>query len=260
MILEDLFEIRNSNQVGKLSDEQVDRLKYVLEQINIGVPLQYAVEVAHFYGRRFKVTKDVLIPRPETEELVYYALEAKGEGREKKLSVIDIGTGSGCIAITLKKEAPTWLVSAIDISLGALEIATENAKSLEANIEFLADDITNVKQQKISEGLWDIIISNPPYISESELGQMDQHVISHEPHLALFPENGSPKEMYAAILLYGRRALKKDGIICLELNEYMSSEIKNIAGNHGFQKTRVIKDLQGKDRILIAGQVLENTC
>jgi len=252
MILEDLFEIRNLNRVGVLTDDQVERLRTAVQEINAGAPLQYAVGLAHFYGRRFLVNKDVLIPRPETEELVFNALEAQVPNREMPIDVLDIGTGSGCIAITLKKEAPAWRLSALDVSLPALEVAAENAKNLHAEVAFYLDDITDIQEPIITDGAWDLIVSNPPYISESELNQMDQHVISHEPHLALFPQNGSPQEMYESILRYARLTLKKGGIICMELNEYLAAEIESIAKELGFNKVRLVKDLQGKSRMLFA--------
>lgn len=214
-------------------------------------PFQYIIEETDFFGLKFKVSPDVLIPRPETEELVEMIL--KDYGTEKNnLNILDIGTGSGCIAISLKKNIPDADVWAIDISVKALEIAEHNAKLNNTAVIFSEVDVLNpdVEYQLDS---YDIIISNPPYIAKSESKLMHTRVKEFEPHLALFVENIDPLIFYNKIIDLCRVHLNPGGKLYFELNSLFAGDIKNIAIRSGlFVSAEIIKDLSENNRFLKA--------
>ena len=214
-----------------------------IDKVNSGVPVQYVVGEAWFYGRKFSVDKSVLIPRPETEELVYMIcgdLKTRGS-----LSLVDIGTGSGCIAITIALELPEVSVTAIDISSQALDVARSNAEALDAYVEFNQRDFL----LEGVNGQYDVIVSNPPYVSASEFDELADAVRMHEPRVALGHESGDPLIFYRAIA--GTTALKEAGAIYVELNEFRAGEIDEVFRREGYN-TAIVKDMQGKDRILKA--------
>ncbi len=218
-------------------------------QINNHVPIQYIFGEAEFYGRPFKVSPSVLIPRPETELLIS---EIKNEVLKRKLpslKILDIGTGSGCIAITLALEISHALVQATDISEGAIVVAEENAKELNASVNF---NLHNILTEKILLGKFDLIVSNPPYISPEEKSAMKKNVLEYEPHLALFAPAEDPLAFYKAIALKCKSALIPNGSVWVEINEHFGKNVIEIFREHGYSSVRVIKDFDNKDRMVSA--------
>lgn len=219
-----------------------------VKQHSKGIPIQYILGYEWFYDYRFKVTKDTLIPRPETEEIVDKFLK---HAPSRSLTVLDIGTGTGAIAITIKKERPQDEVTGIDLSNAALTVSKENAAHLQADVRFLAGDLTApVKAEQ-----FDVVISNPPYIGENEKIDMDESVLKYEPQMALFAENNG-------LAIYQRLAeeipaiLKPDGQIFLEIGFRQGEAVKGI-----FQaafpnaKVEVEKDMSGHDRLITVKQI-----
>lgn len=211
-------------------------------------PIQYILGEAHFYGLDFAVSPAVLIPRPETEELVQLIVD---ENREKEgLKVLDIGTGSGCIAICLAKKLKRPEISAIDISEESLQIAKENAKRNEVKIDFQCVDILKDSFENIKYG---IIVSNPPYITITEKEKMQANVLNFEPAQALFVPNDKPLLFYEKIAIFASNYLNENGKIYFEINENFGSEVVNLLHSLTcFTQIRLIKDLQGKNRIVTA--------
>ena len=231
------------------SDEMGKKLRRLLN----GEPVQYVVGKAEFGGRIFRVTSDVLIPRPETYELCQW-LEEEERGKRKEerdLSILDIGTGSGCIAITLALDMPQAKVEAWDISADALAIARENAQELKANVKFeLVDVLSSLPAQG---GLgWVSIISNPPYICQKEAAEMEQHVLDHEPHQALFVPDEDPLLFYRAIAKYGQKALQKNGQLYFEINPAYYQELTKMLDEMGYSEIETRKDLFGRNRMIKA--------
>jgi release factor glutamine methyltransferase len=228
----------------RLSESEILSLHKMAVKIRDGMPLQYAMGTAYFMGREFRVDPRVLIPRPETEELVQLVLDTLGH--EKK-SVLDIGTGSGCIAISLKLERENWSVDAVDISSQALELASSNAHRLGAKVDFSALDILTVDPGKS----YDAIVSNPPYIASSESGEMQPNVLDYEPHLALFVPDNDPLVFYRRIAETGTRWLNPGGFIFVECNERLASETADIF-RRNYTDVRVLRDLQERPRMVFA--------
>jgi len=226
-----------------------DNVSYiiVLERLKNHEPIQYILSEAYFYGLKFKVDSSVLIPRPETEELVEMAINAF-KFKEVTLKMIDIGTGSGCIAISLKHNLPYADISALDISHSALEIAAQNAMSNQTSISLVQADIRDFQcTQK-----FDLIISNPPYITKMEATLMDKNVLNFEPHLALFVPDQNPLEFYVAIADFGLKSLKDDGLLFFEINANYGKETIEMLINKSFSDLLIFKDMQGKDRFITA--------
>jgi release factor glutamine methyltransferase len=224
--------------------EDVEQIEADLQQLLQHRPPQYLLGYEEFYGRRFKVTEDTLIPRPETEELVALCLNQTDDNAN--LRVVDIGTGTGAIAISLKLERPQWQVSAIDLSEAALTVAKENANQLGAAITFYqGDTLAPVNQQT-----WDVIVSNPPYISEQEWALMDPSVRRFEPQLALFAEENG-LAMYRKIAQQAREILAPNGKVFVEIGFQQGQAVQQIfAGAFPEKNSQVVKDLAGKDRIV----------
>lgn len=231
----------------ELNHEEEKRFFSVAAGLKTHKPIQYLLGEAYFYGSTFKVNEAVLIPRPETEELVDWILE---ENLENK-SIIDFGTGSGCIAISLKKHGKAASVTAVDISEAALKLATDNALRLEAAVNFIHADILNLD----IDGQFDIIVSNPPYITGTEMAEMHQNVLAHEPHLALFVPDERPLLFYEAIADFAVGHLKENGRLFFEINEYLSEETIHMLKDKGFTVITLKKDMQGKPRMILATMV-----
>jgi release factor glutamine methyltransferase len=190
-----------------------------------------------------------LIPRPETEELVDWVLEHIGKtiGRSgKPLNLLDVGTGSGCIAVSLKINLPVAQVFALDISEQALSIASDNAAMNQTDIRFINSDIRNY----ITQQRFDVIVSNPPYITLNEQAEMSENVLAHEPHLALFVSNEDPLVFYAAIADFALKNLVEDGLLFFEINEYLGKETVDLLSHKGLKNIELRKDMQGKDRMV----------
>lgn len=218
-----------------------------IARLNANEPVQYILGAADFFGREFYVNSSVLIPRPETELLVVESL-AYLNGIRRDTDILDIGTGSGCIAITLFLEATGCRVTAIDVSEAALAVARGNAERLGAKVHFEHHDI--IKKASF-DGKWDLIVSNPPYVLMKESSLMKKNVVEFEPHLALFVPDNDPLVFYNAIAGFGMDQLKDDGLVLVEINEAMGDETVTLFSDFGYE-ARIIRDLDGKDRIVAA--------
>lgn len=244
------------NKSINILESEVDTLNKILQRLKKNEPLQYILGSTHFYGMEIKVNPSVLIPRPETEELVHLILNTKPEtprperveGRNPKPRIIDIGTGSGCIAIALKKNIPNALVTGIDISEEALQTAKQNSLANSEDVSFLLHDVLN--NEPLPKA--DIIVSNPPYITHEEKQQMHKNVLEHEPHLALFVSNNDPLQFYKAITTKAVKSLSKGGLLFFELNPLYANEVLSLVKSAGFKQAQLIKDINGKNRILKA--------
>jgi release factor glutamine methyltransferase len=238
-----------------MQDREVEQFEKVKFRLLEGEPVQYVLGQADFYGFKFQVNPHVLIPRQETEELVYWIHHTvKKEFQGQKLQLLDIGTGTGCIPITLGKLNPQLSVSALDVSKEALEVAKENALRLEVPVIFYQLDI-------LLETAWeqlpvfDLIVSNPPYIPIKEQELMDQHVLEYEPSLALFVENEDPLLFYKKITAFALTHLKKGGYLFFETNAFNAGEVLDFMEKKGFTSVQIEKDLNGKDR-MVRGQLI----
>jgi release factor glutamine methyltransferase len=252
LIFEDVFEIKRSEilaeQEVSWSEHMGLRIADIAEKVNQYEPVQYIVGDSYFFGRKFKVTKDVLIPRPETEELIVEMLKychARLDGN--RLSILDVGSGSGCIPITLSLELPGSTVFSTDVSEAALAIATENCSKLKAKVIFLKH---NILEEEIVQSPLDIIVSNPPYIPYEENKEMRRNVTEFEPHLALFVPDNDPLLFYKSISTKATKSLNPGGLIIFEINERMGDAVKLLLLDLGFSNVEIIKDLSGKDRIV----------
>jgi len=225
------------------------KFEIILNELSGGKPVQYAIGDTEFYGLPFKVNPSVLIPRPETEELVDWILNDQEISRQSG-NVIDIGTGSGCIAISLKKNLSQAHVFAMDISREALETAKGNALLNQVEVDFIHDDILN--PSNTCSKMFDVIVSNPPYITENEKREMHQNVLAHEPHTALFVSNEKPLVFYEAIAEFAKKHLCKGGSLFFEINEYLGKQTVEMLSAKGFVDIVLRKDMQGKDRMVKA--------
>jgi release factor glutamine methyltransferase len=214
------------------------------------VPLQYVLGIAHFLDLEFEVNPSVLIPRPETEELVSLILKKHSIlAYDGKLQIIDIGTGSGCIAISLKHYIPLSTVAAIDSSLEAISVATANAKRNGVDIEFIQADILD-KSQWDSLPACDLIVSNPPYVTHAEKQFMQRNVLDFEPHSALFVPDNDPLIFYRLIFAFAKLKLSNNGSLWFEINEMFGADLRELAINQGFKEANIIFDIRGKSRFL----------
>ncbi|HEX8376966.1 MAG TPA: peptide chain release factor N(5)-glutamine methyltransferase [Pedobacter sp.] len=222
----------------------------ILDELRFGKPIQQVLGEADFFGLRFKVNSRVLVPRPETEELVHWVLESIKLDNILSSNILDIGTGSGCIPIAIKKNLPLSSVTAIDISKDALEIARQNCELNDVEVNLLEADILNA-DYSISNSGFDIIISNPPYITYSEKGAMHPNVLTHEPHEALFVPDENPLLFYKAIADFSVSHLNKPGYLFFEINEHYGDETIALLVKKGFE-AELKSDLQGKHRMIRA--------
>jgi len=234
-----------------LHSDTIAKLNYSLHRLLLHEPVQYILGETWFCNLRFKVNKHVLIPRPETEELVEWIIEdAKKENNEQHLSILDIGTGSGCIAITLKKKLPAANIAALDVSKEALTTARENAIDNDVKIDFIQRDFLD---ESSWEGLqqFDIIVSNPPYIPVNEKEKLNKNVALFEPHTALFVPDHSPLLFYEKIALFAKKHLKEDGRIYAETHEEFANATAHVFSKQ-FQEVELKHDLLGKNRMVKA--------
>ncbi len=218
----------------------------ILERLKKHEPIQYIFEETEFFNLKLKVNKHTLIPRQETELLVYNIIK-KNEQR-KNINILDIGTGSGCIAISLAKNIPSSNVSATDISENTLHVAYENAKKNKTNINFIIEDV--LKSNNEQKEKFDIILSNPPYVTEKEKKQMQKNVLNFEPKSALFVPNEKPLIFYEAIIFKAKKMLNTEGQLWFEINEKYGKEVAQLMKTQGFNNIEVIKDYNNKDRIV----------
>jgi release factor glutamine methyltransferase len=240
--------------IGKdtqLSANDQAELAEITRRLEQQEPIQYILGQADFCGRTFLVNQNVLIPRPETEELCRWIIsEFRDESLEfSDYSILDIGTGSGCIAITLTAELPKAQVTAWDISEEALRVARENAIRLHYNVTFELTDALNAPQ---ADKRWDVIVSNPPYICNKERACMEANVLEHEPHTALFVPDDSPLLFYKAIAQYGLTALKTGGWLYFEMNPIYAQELTELLSEMSYHDINIKNDAYGKQRMIRA--------
>ena len=236
----------------RFSESEMLTLHFAVKELLKNKPIQYVLGETEFCGMRFFVDENVLIPRPETEEIVQKIANSVGTRRATSVhcSILDIGTGSGCIAISLAKMLKNSVVTAVDVSEKALEVAKKNAKANNVNVRFVLDDILNPQNPELIDNQYDIIVSNPPYVCESEKSEMRANVLDYEPSSALFVSDGDPLVFYRKILEFAQKALKPDGEVWFEINERFGKETKDLCLEKGFKNAEIIKDFRGKDRIL----------
>lgn len=229
--------------VEEMTAEKTAELNKIFGRLMEGEPVQYVLGRAEFSGRWFNVRPGVLIPRPETEELcAWITADSKASASPK---VLDIGTGSGCIAITLQLDMPESKVTAWDISADALDVARENAQQLGANVNFVKLDALNAKP----EGEWDVIVSNPPYICEKEKKDMAVNVLEHEPHTALFVPDADPLLFYRAITRLAVQTLSKGGRLYFEINPIYADDTCHMMRAEGMTAVELRSDMYGKQRM-----------
>lgn len=237
--------LRASHEVPAFFPEKLEQIIARLERQE---PIQHILGVAQFHGHRFRVTCDTLVPRPETEQLVDIIVDEQGDRQD--LRVMDVGTGTGCIAISLARALRFAQVTAIDISSEALAVAQENAKLLKTRIKWLQADI-------LSMPLWpaaslDIVVSNPPYVCFGEQAQMEHNVLDYEPYIALFVPDNDPLLFYRHIASQAAQALVSGGRLYLEVNRRFAHDVADLLQSHGLVDTRVMHDSFGNDRFVTA--------
>src|SRR5690606_24002301 len=235
--------VLNGNE--SISIENQQQIDEVFNRLQDNEPIQYITQQANFYGYKFKVSPATLIPRRETEELVEWVLSEMKNEPQKKWRVLDIGTGSGCIPITIKKEFPLAEVFAIDVSVEALAVAKKNAENLNVPITFIEQDILTTEYLDS----YDIIISNPPYVRNLEKAEIKNNVLHYEPHLALFVEDNDPLIFYRKITQLGQKSLTENGMLFFEINQYLGNEMNEMVSEY-FNMVELRKDLQGNERMM----------
>ncbi len=223
---------------------QENKLEEIVQRINTHEPIQYILGEAAFYGRMFTVNPSVLIPRPETEELVRCVINFVHQ-TNKAGKIIDVGTGSGCISVTLALELPGSEIFATDISASALQVASDNALKKGVQVQFLKHDILRTSLPVSA----DVIVSNPPYVTRSEQNTMSANV-KYEPELALFVDSENPLVFYKVLIEKAKESLRPNGLLAVEINERFGEEVLQLFRSHKFEHVQVLSDLYGKDRIV----------
>ena len=254
ILMEEILELQRIDTVLKphflITEEKLIDLKNILKRLLKEEPIQYILGNTEFYGLPFLVNKNTLIPRSETEDLVAWVLAETNllvTNKQKEISILDIGTGTGCIPISLAKKLSAVHISAIDISLEALTIAKQNALLNNVTINFIAADILKTK---VLTQQYDIIVSNPPYVRELEKVEIKNNVLENEPHLALFVANDNPLIFYSKIADLAKQHLSKTGILFFEINQYLGKETLIMLQEKGFKNIQLKKDFLGNDRMI----------
>jgi release factor glutamine methyltransferase len=230
------------------SESELKTWSSILEQLKKEIPIQYILGVTHFYGLEFEVNSAVLIPRPETEELVDLIIQnSKSKAQNSKLKILDIGTGSGCIAIALAKNLPNAQVFALDVSEQALSTAKKNAGLNQVPIQFLHQSI--LETEDLGQQ-FDIIVSNPPYVRELEKQEIKKNVLDNEPHLALFVEDNDALIFYRKIAQLAQKNLNPQGQLYFEINQYLGQEMLDLLQELGFKNSELRQDIYGNDRMI----------
>ncbi len=251
LIMDYLFDIQQVDIVADYpikppTTEQKENIEEITSRLNNQEPIQYVLGETEFYELPFFVSPEVLIPRPETEELVHHIIS---QHKNESPTILDIGTGSGCIAISLAKNIDNSKVFALDISMDALSVTQDNAKENGVNIQLVHDDILKLNDaDQLPQ--FDIIVSNPPYITESEKDFMEDNVLAHEPHLALFVDNDKALIFYDAITAFAKQKLKNGGHLYVEINEQFGKETAEILNLNGFTNVTIHTDLSNKERYI----------
>ena len=242
----------------EISDAAIEKWNAILAQLQQEKPIQYITREAWFYGLRFEVNENTLIPRPETEELVEWIIESqKSKVKSQKFEILDIGTGTGCIPISLKANLPHVNVSAIDVSEKALEVARRNAVSNKVEINFIQTNILEVEDLSQLQTpnfqlptSFDIIVSNPPYVRNLEKEEIKKNVLDYEPHLALFVEDTDALLFYRKIAQLALKNLAPNGLLFFEINQYLGKETVELLKNLGLKNIELKKDIYGNDRMV----------
>lgn len=233
----------------EISDADYQKWEVIISELKTEKPIQYITGEAWFYGLRFEVNENTLIPRPETEELVEWIIESQKDSKStNQLEILDIGTGTGCIPISLKKNIPNANVSAIDVSEEAIEVAKRNANSNEAVISFILKNI--LETENLEQQYYDIIVSNPPYVRNLEKEEISKNVLAYEPHLALFVEDNDALLFYRKIAQLAKESLTENGQLFFEINQYLGKETVALLEQLGFQNIELKKDFKGNDRMI----------
>lgn len=232
----------------RLSESEMLKIHFAVKDLLRNKPIQYVTGETEFCDLKFKVNENVLIPRPETAEMIFKIVNSQHSTVNNHCSIIDIGTGSGCIAISLAKMISNSNVYALDISEEALKIAKENAFNNNVNVSFIHDDILNLKNN--IETKFDIIVSNPPYVRELEKEEMHNNVLKWEPHKALFVSDNDPLIFYRNILEFAKTHLKDNGEVWFEINEYLGKEMSDLCHELGFSNVKIHKDFRDRDRVM----------
>lgn len=240
-----------TNADFRLSESEMLQLHFAVKDLKKYRPVQYIIGETEFFDLKIKVNKAVLIPRPETEELVQLIINNE---KQRDLNILDIGTGSGCIAIALKKNIPFAQLTGIDISDAAIELASENAENNKLNIAFAELNILDQRQWNLL-GQFDIIVSNPPYVTNAEKNRMDNNVLNYEPHQALFVADNDALVFYKAISHFSENHLRQNGKIYFEINEEKGNEIVELAKSKNFVNVKLHKDINGKNRFVSGSKV-----
>jgi len=250
ILAEDILGLKKVDIALKLNDniEIPQKFHTALNDLIDQKPIQYILEKTEFYGLDFYVNNNVLIPRPETEELVDWIIN--DQKNNSNINVLDIGTGSGCIAISLAKNLINSNVTAIDISDKALNVAKKNSLKNNVTVEFIKDNILDSKF--ISKTVFDVIVSNPPYVRNLEKVEIQDNVLNNEPHLALFVEDNNPLVFYNSIADFAMKNLPKNGVLYLEINQYLGKETINLLKNKGFKNIILKKDIYNNERMIKA--------
>ncbi|MGB1209977.1 MAG: peptide chain release factor N(5)-glutamine methyltransferase [Lacinutrix venerupis] len=242
------------NRKISITKEEQQPIFDALEALKKEQPIQYILGETEFFGLPFKVNENTLIPRPETEELVQLIIDSKKNTASTQLSILDIGTGSGCIAIALAKNLNNAQLYALDVSEKAIEKAKENATLNNVDINFLEGSILKDDDcDTLFKNLeFNIIVSNPPYVRNLEKVEIQNNVLNNEPHLALFVEDNDPLIFYRAITKFAKNKLKQNGQLFFEINEYLGEETKDLVESFGFKNVEILKDIFNKNRMLKA--------
>ncbi|UWY28329.1 peptide chain release factor N(5)-glutamine methyltransferase [Flavobacterium sp. TR2] len=259
LILEDKHQLRQIDLAlnHELAFDENDFVIWneLLQQLKKEVPIQYLLGKTNFYGLDFEVNENVLIPRPETEELVEWIInENASPDKNKKIRILDIGTGTGCIAISLAKNLPNAEVFGIDVSKKAIETAKRNAVRNNVDVTFM---FLNILETEEFTCQFDIIVSNPPYVRNLEKVEIKKNVLDYEPHLALFVEDNDPLIFYRKIASLAQSGLHKNGKLYFEINQYLGKEMIDLLENMNFENVELRKDIYDNDR-MISGKVLKN--
>jgi len=236
----------------EVSAEDVVFFDSAIQKLKSEQPIQYILGETEFYGLVFKVNENTLIPRPETEELVDWIIKDRLAINNDQLTILDIGAGSGCIPISLAKNIVNSKVTSVDVSVAAIAIAKENADANNVAVSFISDSILAPKIVSDSKNIFDVIVSNPPYVRNLEKQEIKKNVLEYEPHLALFVEDNDALIFYKKITEYALSHLKKDGTLYFEINQYLGEETVSLIKNLGFQTVELRKDMSGNDRMIKA--------
>lgn len=235
-----------------INEDEAGLVFQALEALKRHEPIQYLLKTTEFFGLTFQVNNQVLIPRPETEELVAWIIESKLEEIKAPLRILDIGTGSGCIAIALAKHFEHAEVFGVDISEEAIKVAQRNAEINNVSVRFIQSDILTVDPTIIADFAlpFDIIVSNPPYVREMEKQQMKPNVLNHEPHLALFVDDANPLKFYKAITGLATKTLVEGGLLFFEINEYLGNDMVALLLEHKFKDVALRRDMFKRNRMI----------